>query len=67
MLMTKRKGVLLLKINYKLIIYFLSIFAGFSLNAQNITVSGKVQDSLQTPLDYANILAVPENDSYLYN
>ncbi len=38
---------------------------GFSLSAQNITVSGKVQDSLQTPLDYANILAVPESDSEL--
>ncbi|WP_055436298.1 TonB-dependent receptor [Lacinutrix algicola] len=43
----------------------LLLIAGFSLNAQNITVSGKVQDSLKTPLDYANILAVPESDSEL--
>ncbi|WP_299382807.1 carboxypeptidase-like regulatory domain-containing protein [uncultured Lacinutrix sp.] len=46
-------------------ILFLLFIAGFSLNAQNITVSGKVQDSLKTPLDYANILAVPERDSEL--
>ena len=38
---------------------------GFSLSAQNITVSGVVQDSLKIPLDYANILAVPESDSEL--
>ncbi|WP_241491424.1 TonB-dependent receptor [Lacinutrix mariniflava] len=43
----------------------LMFLGGFSLSAQNITVSGKVQDSLQTPLDYANILAVPESDSEL--
>ena len=41
----------------------LLLLAGFSLNAENITVSGKVQDSLKTPLDYANIIAVPESDS----
>ncbi|OIQ23680.1 MAG: hypothetical protein BM549_03090 [Lacinutrix sp. MedPE-SW] len=49
--------------NYKILI--LLFLAGFSLNAQNITVSGKVQDSLSIPLDYANILAVPESDSEL--
>ena len=48
-----------------LFIKTLPILVGFSLNAQNITVSGKVQDSLKTPLDYANILAVPESESEL--
>jgi hypothetical protein len=35
---------------------------GFSSSAQNITISGKVTDSLQQPLAYANILAIPESD-----
>ncbi|MGB1211107.1 MAG: hypothetical protein ACPG41_06765 [Lacinutrix venerupis] len=48
------------KIFLKILLF---LIAGFSLSAQNITVSGKVQDSLKTPLDYANILAVPESDS----
>ncbi|MGB1211104.1 MAG: carboxypeptidase-like regulatory domain-containing protein [Lacinutrix venerupis] len=48
-----------------IVIKILLLLAGFSLNAQNITVSGKVQDSLKTPLDYANILAVPKSDSEL--
>ncbi len=41
----------------------LLLLAGFSLNAQTITVSGKVSDTLQQPLGYANILAVPESDN----
>lgn len=52
-----------MRINIYLVLILL--LAGFSLSSQNITVSGKVQDSLKTPLDYANILAVPESDSEL--
>ena len=64
--MIKRRVVLILRINITVLISFLLIIvSGFSINAQNITVSGKVQDSLKTPLDYANILAVPESDSEL--
>lgn len=37
--------------------------AGFSSYAQNIIVSGKVADSLQNPLGYANVLAIPESDN----
>jgi len=38
--------------------------AGFSslINAQQIQVSGKVSDTLQNPLSYANILAIPKAD-----
>ncbi|WP_120200343.1 carboxypeptidase-like regulatory domain-containing protein [Ichthyenterobacterium magnum] len=44
----------------------LLITAGFSLNAQTVIVSGKVTDTLQNPLAYANILAIPEaNDQDL--
>ncbi|MCH7525124.1 MAG: carboxypeptidase-like regulatory domain-containing protein, partial [Bacteroidetes bacterium] len=35
---------------------------GINSYAQQITVSGKVTDSLQNSLAYANILAIPEND-----
>jgi uncharacterized lipoprotein YajG len=41
----------------------LLILAGFSSYSQQITVSGKVTDTLQNPLAYANILAIPENDN----
>ena len=50
-----------------IVIKILLLLAGFSLNAQNITVSGIVQDSLKTALDYANILAVLESDSKFLN
>ncbi len=66
----KLNSIILLKnlLKIRTIVFMVKILlliAGFSLNAQNITVSGKVQDSLKTPLDYANILAVPESDSEL--
>ncbi|TDU43734.1 outer membrane receptor protein involved in Fe transport [Gelidibacter sediminis] len=35
----------------------------FPVCAQKIIVSGKVTDTLQNPLAYANILAIPENDN----
>lgn len=37
--------------------------AGFSSNAQTLELAGKIMDSLQKPLEYANLLAVPEADS----
>ena len=39
-------------------------FSAFSLqsNSQQVTVYGKVTDTLQTPLAYANILAIPQAD-----
>src|SRR5690606_10258730 len=46
--------------------FLLIIFCAFvlnSLNAQQIIVSGKVTDSLQNPLSYANVLAIPESDA----
>lgn len=49
----------------RIIMYLLKILlllAGFSSYSQTITVSGKVTDSLQQSLGYANILAVPESD-----
>ncbi|WP_223266342.1 carboxypeptidase-like regulatory domain-containing protein [Gelidibacter gilvus] len=41
----------------------LLLLAGFSSYAQQVKVSGKVTDTLQNPLAYANILAIPENDN----
>ena len=51
--------------NYYTKILLLFIITGFSSTTQaqnNIVVQGKVTDSLQTPLSYANIIAVPESD-----
>lgn len=47
-------------IHLKILLIFL---AGFSSFAQTIIVSGKVTDSLQQPLGYANILAIPNSDN----
>jgi len=44
-------------------IIILLFLAGFSSSAQQIVISGKVTDSLQNPLDYANLLAVPKSDN----
>ncbi|PKG52053.1 hypothetical protein [Olleya sp. 1-3] len=45
--------------HYKIILNLILILtAGFSLQAQTITIKGKVLDSLQQPLQYANLLAV---------
>lgn len=41
---------------------FLFIFSFYSY-AQQVKVSGKVSDTLQNPLAYANILAIPESDN----
>ena len=46
----------------KIICFFLILSFNF-LKAQTITISGEVTDSLQQPLSYANILAVPESDA----
>ncbi|NCO63740.1 MAG: carboxypeptidase regulatory-like domain-containing protein [Flavobacteriales bacterium] len=45
------------RIHYFSILFFIS---GYSFYAQNIVVSGKITDTLQNPLSYANILAIPE-------
>ncbi|REE27806.1 carboxypeptidase-like regulatory domain-containing protein [Winogradskyella pacifica] len=46
--------------------YFFVIFYTFILksycNAQQVQVQGQITDSLQKPLPYANILAIPETD-----
>lgn len=42
----------------------LLLLIGFSSYAQSIIISGKVTDSLQQPLAYANILAIPESDDF---
>ncbi len=47
---------------YLKITILLITLSGFSLYGQQITVSGKVTDSLQDPLAYANILAIPEQE-----
>ena len=44
------------------IVYGILLFiVGFSSYSQNI--NGKVSDTLQNPLPYANILAIPDNDN----
>lgn len=40
----------------------LLLLVGFSTFSQTIIVSGKVTDTLKSPLNYANILAIPESD-----
>lgn len=54
----------LLKFSSKYIVVILIFLAGFSsfINAQQIKVSGKVSDTLQNPLSYSNILAIPKAD-----
>ena len=42
---------------------FLLLLAGISSFAQQATFQGKVVDSLQQPLSYANILAIPKSDA----
>ena len=50
-----------IEINFlKCIKIILLLLAGFSINCQTILVSGKVTDTIQNPLPYANILAIPE-------
>ena len=44
-------------------IIFYIFFYGFIANAQQITLSGFVKDSLQNPLPYANVLAKPKDVS----
>lgn len=44
-------------------IQILLFLAGFSSYSQTIIVSGKVTDTLQNPLAYANLLAIPESDN----
>jgi hypothetical protein len=45
------------------ILKILLLTAVFSSSAQQVKVSGKITDTLQNPLAYANILAIPENDN----
>ncbi|NRR89975.1 carboxypeptidase-like regulatory domain-containing protein [Winogradskyella undariae] len=54
----------MLKFSSKYIVVILIFLAGFSsfINAQQIKVSGKVSDTLQNPLSYSNILAIPKAD-----
>ncbi len=42
-----------------MLLKILLLLAGFSSYAQQVKVSGKVTDTLQNPLAYANILAIP--------
>lgn len=50
---------------YKRVFYFFLFFFSLiiTLQAQTITLQGKVTDSLHQPLEYANILAVPSADN----
>lgn len=47
----------------EVLLILILIVAGFSAHAQQVKVSGKVTDSIQSPLAYANILAIPESDN----
>ncbi len=49
---------------FSVFLILMTIIAGFPfLQAQQIIVQGKVTDSLQNPLAYANILAIPKSDA----
>lgn len=50
----------------KSIAYLLGIFS-FSLTAQNLTLSGKVTDTNNTPVAYANIILLMDADSTVLN
>jgi hypothetical protein len=43
--------------------HIIILFLPFYIFPQKTTISGKVIDRLQTPLVYANILAIPENEN----
>ncbi|SFZ90009.1 CarboxypepD_reg-like domain-containing protein [Flaviramulus basaltis] len=48
----------------KTILFFIALIWGFhKAYSQQIKVFGKITDSLQTPLSYANIFAIPESDN----
>lgn len=47
---------------YKDILIILLLFTCFSTYSQNTIVKGNVKDTLQNPLPYANILAIPSSD-----
>lgn len=49
----------------KYIVFLFLILTVFSVNTQTIIVTGIVQNNIKKPLDYANILAVPQSDSEL--
>jgi len=53
---------LLKQFYYKYILTILVLLVGFSSFSQNIIVAGKVTDTIQNPLSYANILAIPKAD-----
>lgn len=52
------------KFNIPILLFLKVLFflVGLSSYAQQLTLSGKVTDSLQNPLAYANILAMPETE-----
>src|SRR5690606_40564097 len=50
----------------KSIAYLLGIFS-FSLTAQNLTLSGKVIDTNNSPVPYANIILLMDADSTVLN
>ncbi len=49
----------MIKKRNKLSISILLLLAGFFTNAQTIKITGKVTDSINNPLEYANVFAVP--------
>lgn len=53
--------ILIIQIKQSLVNFLLFFFV-FGVNAQNIIISGIVTDTLQTPLPYSNILAIPKAD-----
>lgn len=47
-------------IKKNMLLKVLLLLSGCSVFSQNITINGQVTDSLNNPLEYANILAIPE-------
>lgn len=52
-----------IKTNYSLHLVFFYFIISAPLHSQSVMLNGKVTDSIQNPLGYANILAIPESDT----
>ena len=50
------------RVPFQIFLKVLLFLVGFSSYGQQVIVSGKVMDSLQNPLAYANVLAMPESE-----
>ncbi len=51
------------KIRILIFCFLLTLTGFFSVSAQEVTLSGSIKDTLNKPLEFANVLAIPKSDS----